>query len=380
MGRPRRVLSGRTPAAVLPVVLAGLLAILSGLLPARAAAQAARLEGRVVSGPDSTGLEGRQVVLHRVSADTGMAVDSARSGAGGAFAFPLPPSDSQDVFLVTARHEGVLYYGSAIHGSAPPEDYRVAVFPARRVEDGSALVILTRTLVMAREGDSLRVMDVVDVRGDPARTLVGPGGTGQAEGDPAAGAGVDALPGAGGAAAPGRSRPPWWSVALPAGAVGARVLPGAVGPEEVRFTGGVARLSAVVPPSGQRLVLGYVLEGDRPLELVLGHPVEQLEVLVRHGTVEEATGLADAGSLQLSTATLERWRGHDLAPGDTVRVVVRDAGGGGSLAGWIAMAVGGVLAAAAAWSWRRAASGTSGGSGSPREGDAPGGTGPEAAP
>lgn len=333
----------------------GLLLALLPVLPARAAAQGPRLQGRLVLGADSVGLEGGTVVLHRVTSDTGRALDSARTGAGGAFTFRLPPSDSQDVYLVTARHDGVLYLGPPVHGGEPPADYRVVVFPSEGAADGSSLSLRSRTLVMTPEGDGVRVMDVLDVRGAPGRTLVGPGGAG--DGVPGERPGGAAAGGGGGedggdGAAGGVARAPWWSVALPRGARDRAVLPGPVGPEEVRFASGEARLSAVVPPGGQRVALGYAVPRDRPLELVTRHAVETLEVLVPEGPAVRVTGLERIEPLRLRSSRMARYRGRGVAAGDTVRVAVGGGpAGGSSPGGWIALGLGAVLAAAAGWSW-----------------------------
>lgn len=301
-------------------------------------------------------MEGREVVLHRIGSGGGSAVDSTVTGPGGEFAFPLPGRDGAGgdgdapVYLATARHGGVLYMGPAVPGDAPVPSggYRIEVYPAERASTASSLTLRSRTLVVTREGGDLRVMDVVSARGRPGRTLVGtPGGEADAG---ARGGGADGAP-AGPAA--------WWSVSVPAGARDVRVLPGAVDASEVSFADGEARISAAIPPQGRRVVLGYRIPGGSPLELVLRHPAELVEVVAGRGAGEvRVPGGREAEPLEVEGDRLARFRLRDREEGDTVRVVpAGSSAGGGRTAGWIAVGAGVLLAAAAAWAWRRRSSG-----------------------
>ena len=101
-----------------------------GPTPVQEAPTADTLRGVVVEGRDSVPVPDRTVVLHRVTPDTGMAVDSVRTGPDGRFSLPFAARDG-DVLLASTRHEGVLYFGPALHGGRLPADYRIAVFPTR---------------------------------------------------------------------------------------------------------------------------------------------------------------------------------------------------------------------------------------------------------
>ncbi|MFW6010700.1 MAG: hypothetical protein ACOC9H_02160, partial [Gemmatimonadota bacterium] len=110
------------------------------------------LEGRVVRGADSVALADRTVVLHRVGPDSGFAVDSVASAVDGGFSFSLPVvGDSGTVHVVSARHEGTLYFGPVIHGSSPPSPYVVTVYDTAVVEGDESLTVPRRTLALTVE-------------------------------------------------------------------------------------------------------------------------------------------------------------------------------------------------------------------------------------
>lgn len=314
----------------------------------------------------------QRVVLHRITPDSGGApVDSATTGPDGEFAFPLPARDAASgetspgpsggpVFLVTARYSGVLYFGPAVHSDEAAGSYRVEVYPVERAAGRAGPAIRSRTLVLAPADGGVRVMDVVVARGEPGRTLAGPAADGGAAGPQGPGGGGDAVPSPDSA---GGGRPDegeaWWTVGLPRAARDVRVLPGAVDPAEVAFAPGEARISAVVPPSGRRLVIGYRVPEGSPLEVVLRHPTGRVEVLARRGAGPvRVEGARRADSVRMRGERLARFRLEGREPGDTLRVRLGGAGGDAHRAlGWIAVAAGVLLAGAAAWTWRRRAGG-----------------------
>lgn len=288
---------------------------------------AVALDGRVVRGADSVALADRTVVLHRVSPDSGFAVDSVVSAVDGGFSFSLPlAADSATVHVVSARHEGTLYFGPVIHGSSPPSPYVVTVYDTAVVEGEGALTISRRSLALSADGTGTRVLDVTEIGNETGRTLVGPG-----------------------------SGSSWWRLSLPSGATSPTVLSGGVAPEEVEVRAGEVLASASVPPSGVRLVLGYTLPPSTPLTLVLGHRVASLEVVHQGSTNPRAgSGLEAMEPLTSEGRRFQRFVGEDLETGDTVRLELGAAPSravGGAAWGLLALSV---LLALAAWlSWRR---------------------------
>lgn len=324
---PRSTRSVPLPAA------AALLLTAAAALPTSAGAQSPpQLRGRVVLAADSTGLAGRTVVLHRVEPDTGMAVDSTVTGPAGRFSFPLR-GDSSDVFVASARHAGVLYFGPAVHGRADRDDYRLTVYPVRAAGSADTLTLASRALVLTPSPGGVRVTDVVQVAGPAGHTLVGR---------------------AGGEAGRGGAGEPWWRLRIPEGARDARVLRGGVSARRIELAEGEARLSAPVPPAGVRVVLGYEVPAGEELRLRLLHPADHLEVVVREDASGVAVeGLSGAGETVSRGSRFRRWAARGAAAGRTVRVDVAGPGGSGvPRAAWIAAAIGTLLAVGAAASWR----------------------------
>lgn len=285
------------------------------------------LRGRVVVGTDSTALAGQTVVLHRITSDSGFVVDSAVSAEDGGFRFPLPATgDSVTVHIVSARYRGPLYFGPAIHGGSVPDPYLVAVYDTASAGSGASLVVRRRTLALMTEASGTRVLDVTEVSSEAGRTLVG--------------------------SAPGE---PWWRMSLPDGAQEPTVLPGGVRDDQVVFGADEVRVAADVPPSGQRVVLGYGLPSVGSFVLALDHPVASLEVVHRgEGRVRPVAGLGAASPAAGEGGRFDRFAGSDLAAGDTVRLeLVGDPSSTGGRVAWVLLGVAGLLAVAAWLSWRR---------------------------
>lgn len=307
------------------------------------------------------------MVLHRVTPDTGYAVDSARTAADGGFHFRLPPGDTAgSVFLATTRYAGVLYSGPAIHGRDVPAGYRVVVYPVRTVARPDSVALERRVLVLRTDSAGLRVVDLIEMAGDSAWTLAAADDRGAvAPGDrrPSAsggGSAPDDTTGSTGPAASGADGA--WSVGLPAGARDVRVVPGAGAAEEVRIEDGTARVRAVIPPGGQRLVLDYRLPAEAPAELTLRRPVRRLEVWVEgDGTAVTVEGLSATDSVRLEGRAFRREGADDLAAGRTVRIVPGGGGSGSSTTlGWLAIGLGALLALAALFTWRARRPGSGG--------------------
>lgn len=287
------------------------------------------LRGVVVSGSDSVPVPRQTVVLHRIGPDTGVAVDSARTDDDGRFVIPFRRTEGE-VVLATARHQGVLYFGRALHGTGEPGEYRIRVYPTRAAGSDRALSVARRTVVVSRDGDRLRFMDAIDVSGDPDATLVGPAGS---DGDP------------------------WWRLSLPAGARDVRVLPGGVAEEAVEIGAGEVRLDAPVPATGQRVLLGYAAPAGEGLSLAAGRPVGRMEVLVRgDGRGVRVEGLGVGRSTRVEGGSVRRFSARGLTGADTVRIAPgpgaeRTASGGVPIGVWIAAGLGLLLALGAAMTW-----------------------------
>lgn len=282
------------------------------------------LEGRVLRGADSVPVPGQTVVLHRVAPEGGQPVDSVRTGEEGRFSFDIAPAGGV-VHLATARYDGVLYFGPAVHGGELPGSYEIRVWEARPAATSDTVRIRRRTLVVTPAEGAIRVMDVAEVSTGAERTLSAPEGEDRG----------------------------WWGVRLPGGVREVQVLPGGVDAGAVRIAEGRARVSAAIPPRGARLVLGYLAPGDRSLALEPGPTTGRVEVVARGAagglTVE---GLRPAGTSSVEGGEVRRWASAGGA--GTVRITAASPGGGSGAptAAWIAAAVGVLAAIGAFWAWR----------------------------
>lgn len=277
------------------------------------------LAGRVVHGVDGGGIADAAVELHRVTTEGGSVVDSTVAAADGSFSFSLPDEEGRPIFLAAARHDGVRYFGPALHaGVETGEVYEVVVYdtvvvgaPPENLRVGVRHIVVTR----GRTGDGLDVAEVVDIVGADDRTLV------SAE---------DTLA--------------LWSTALPEGAREPQALEGGVPAESVVFEGGRARLRAMIAPAGVRVTYAYGLEGDE-LEIPIEHPTDRVDVVVA-GVDAEVSGAAHAETSTRNGQLMHRYEGSDLEPGETLEVRLVS-GGDTDPWVWIWVAIGSVLLAAA---------------------------------
>ncbi|MFW6089385.1 MAG: hypothetical protein ACODAB_06505, partial [Gemmatimonadota bacterium] len=306
------------------------------------------LSGRVVRGGDRDGrdvldlaaepepgelpgIPSMTVELHRVTSDGGAVVDSAVTDDDGSFRFVLSDDEERPLFLVAARHQGVRYFGPALHaGIEPEEPYEVVVYDTSAVASAPAeLRVAVRHVVVTRgpEGD-LDVAEVIDVVGPADRTLV---------------AASDTLA--------------LWSTALPDEASRVEELEGQMPTGAVEFIEGRARLRSMIPPAGVRLSYTYRVPGET-LELSVEHPTARVELVVA-GADAEVRGATHAETSTRAGRLVHRYEGASLEPGERleVRLVAAGAGGTGDRWVWIWLAIGtGLLAAAGAlwWTGRRA--------------------------
>lgn len=293
-----------------------------------------RAEGSDEAG-ERDGVPGATVELHRVTADDGGAVvDSAVTGPDGSFRFRLSDAEGRPIFLVAARHQGIRYFGPALHAGLPFEGpYEVAVYDTAAVDTPPAdLRVGVRHVVVTRGPDGgLDVAEVIDVIGPDDRTLV-----------------------------PASDTLALWSTPLPEGATDPQVLEGSVPSGSVEFFDGRVRLRSMIAPAGARLSYTYGLEGDE-LELPVEHPIDRLEVVVA-GAEAEVDGAFHAETTTRSGRLVHRYEGTSLEPGETIGVRLVDRGDPGvdrwALI-WAAIGAALLLAAGALWyTGRRTAAGS----------------------
>lgn len=286
---------------------------------------ALRLEGRVLRGPDSVGLPGVTVELHRVTAESAGVVDSTTAGAEGVFHFRLSGSEGA-VYLAVARYQGLRYFGSAVHDPrAVPGPYRIVVHDTTTVRPEEVEVAL-RHAVLDRTAGTIEVLEVFDLAGRADRTLV---------------------PAAAG---------PVWRAHLPAGVREAHAVPIGEGGGELRVEGSEVSLAGWLPPEGRRVAVRYLLPEATELELRVEHPTRRLELLVATGGGDvEVEGLAARDTLAVEGRPFLRFSGRELSSGSVIWARWRGGAAGAAPWLWLAAAVG--LSVAALLTWRRGAEG-----------------------
>jgi hypothetical protein len=270
------------------------LVVLTGLLSASIPAAAQDLTGRVIL-RDSIPVAGAPVQLHRVTADSGSVIDSTTTDRSGQFRFSVSGrEDEGTVFLMSARHDGVVYWSPPVHGgdlADEPVSLDVLVYDSLVVRKPVAdLTVSLRHVVVTPGSSGLQVDEIVDVEGRRGRTLV--------------------------------SEPesiPLWNAPLARDALG--LTPGAAGvvPGDLVLSNGQAGFRGVLPPSGTRVAVSYVLP-SHDYVLDIGHPTRRLDILVRvvPGVEVEARGVSEAPVGEGMDASVRRFTASDLAVGTTV--------------------------------------------------------------
>lgn len=160
-------------------IVATLTVLIAPLLkPAGAQAQdVPPLRGQVLVG-DST-LDAGTVVLHQVTSESQGEIDSVGVAPDGTFTFGLPeaPLGAADRFyFASIRHEGILYFGSALADVAQLDSiYRIQTYDTAMVASGGhPIPIQARNLFFEPNGEEWRVTDIFQLRNDEGRTLVAP--------------------------------------------------------------------------------------------------------------------------------------------------------------------------------------------------------------
>lgn len=277
----------------------------------------------MVRGRDSAAVAGQPVILHGITGDSGAALDSAVTDAGGGFTFHLSGDTARTVFLVAVRYRDVLYFGAPIEGLSPPEPYVVQVFPSRTAARPDTLPVTRRSLVVTYGGDGVRVLDAIQLDNPGDTTLV-------AEGMGTSG----------------------WRVALPRDARQPQALSGGLFPGGIRFEHGFAYLDPSLRPGTSQVLLQYTLPSGRAPDLTPVHPVQRLEVLWS-GTDGTLSGgaFSPAQPVSFHGDTYRALVANFVPPGASLALTLT--GGGIRWTGWLFIVAGLLLAAGAVLAWRR---------------------------
>jgi len=307
------------PISSLPFVLAAVLVNMSWFATAAAQQVAPVLRGEAFVG--EAAMRSGTVVLHEVSSIAQGEVDSVTVAPDGTFTLRLPrmPDRAQERFyFASIRHDGILYFGSAIADAAQLDAvYRIQAYDTAVVAAGSNPIPLqARNIFFEPNGEEWRVTDIFQLRNDSDRTLV--------------------------ALDQGRV----WSYPLPPGARDFTTGQGELSLDGTTFEDGRIQVRAAIAPGDRVLVFRYTV--DSPFGLIPTPGVtETFDLLVREPSPRVGVdGLELVGRVELEAgSTYRRYSAVDVTDGQ-VRLVQTQLEGDLPVE-WITVLVGLALAAAA---------------------------------
>jgi hypothetical protein len=248
----------------------------------------------VVTLADSDPVGGARVELHSVTESAGALIDSTVTDPSGRFEFSLGvAAEPGAVFLVGARHGGVLYWGPPIHTTNPDDlsDYSVAVFDTALVSSAVESLQTTIRHVMITPGVSgLQVQEIIDIAGASDVTLLAASDSGLV-----------------------------WTGALARDAQLVVPSQGGVPGEDLAVMDGMVGFAGALPPSGVRVAIQYLVPSTE-YSLRLDHPTDRLELLVmpQPGMDLQVDGLTEASVSAEMRVPVRRFAASDLAEGAAV--------------------------------------------------------------
>ncbi|MGW8283475.1 MAG: hypothetical protein ACWGON_09275 [Gemmatimonadota bacterium] len=274
-------------------VLESILVLLatSSLVPATARAQ--QVEGQVISGRDSAAVPGAPVLMHRLTADTGEIVDSTSADARGRFSLGMVSGDDPaTLYVVAALHDGVSYFGPALHPGAELDGpYTVIVYDTETITGPlkDSRIMLRHVVMSPTAHGLLQISEIVDVAGESDRAL--------------------------GTASPAD---PIWTMELPVGLQSWSPLQGGLPAEAINLNGNTLEVRAKLPPSGMRVAFSYFLEGPA-VDLSNSHPTDRIEVMLVGAREDEVVGLRLGSSADLPPGSnARRFVATDVGAGDRI--------------------------------------------------------------
>ena len=293
------------------------------------------MSGRVLlGGRDSVPLARAQVVLHRVTRDTGGPVDSVRSDASGRYRMllrrPRTAADSAAVYVVSTMYDSLAYFSLPLNVLGRPA-VRVEDLVVYRTSKNAPPIRLVRRLVtIARPApDGTRdVLEILELENTGLTTRITD----------------DTLV-------------PTWAGAIPRAAVQFQAGQGDVSPEAMLLRGDSILVLGPIPPGQvKQLSYGYVLPaGGSGFTLPIDQATQDLNLLVEDTTaVVEAPKLESLGVQAIEQRRFAAYRAGPLAAGDRVTIgLPRGAFRPQTLVPYIIAIVAAAMAGALVWALKR---------------------------
>ncbi len=261
------------------------LSALSALCPAPLHAQSALVAGRVVrvTGQDTIGMAGAQVMLHQVGRSRQGPVDSTITGRRGEFRFRFKP-DTSAVYLLSSAHAGIEYFSTPVH-TVPARPDTGLVLVVSDTSSTGPIRVTSRHVVIGkpRAGDGTRaVLEILVLRNDGPTTRVA----------------ADSLR-------------PSWMTPLPKRAFNFQVGQGDVSPEALQFRDASVRLFAPIAPGEKQLLYTYQLpSAPGTVRIPIPDSVGIINVLLEEFDRTVSGGAIERGDSQaIEGRSFRQWSG-----------------------------------------------------------------------
>ena len=288
----------------------------------------------LLGGRDSVPLARAQVVLHRVTRDTGGPVDSVRTDAAGRYRMtlgrPRTAADSAAVYVVSTMYDSLAYFSLPLNVLGRPA-VRVEDLVVYRTSKNAPPIHLVRRLVtIARPApDGTRdVLEILEVENTGLTTRITD----------------DTLV-------------PTWAGAIPSTAVQFQAGQGDVSPEAMIQRGDSILVLGPIPPGHvKQLSYGYVLPaGGSGFVLPIDQATQDLNLLVEDtAAVVDAPKIESLGVQAIEQRRFAAYRAGPLAAGDRVTVgLPRGAFRPQALLPYVIAILAAAMAGALVWALRR---------------------------
>jgi len=293
------------------------------------------VSGRVLlGGRDSVPLSRAQVVLHRVTRDTGGPIDSIRTDAAGRYQMRLPrprsAADSAAVYVVSTMYDSLAYFSLPLNVLGRPA-VRVEDLVVYRTSKNAPPIHLSRRLVtIARPApDGTRdVLEILELENTGLTTRITD----------------DTLV-------------PTWAGTIPSTAVQFQAGQGDVSPEAMVHRGDSIVVLGPIPPGHvKQLSYGYVLPaGGSGFVLTIDQATQDLNLLVEDtAAVVDAPKLESLGVQAIEQRRFAAYRAGPLAAGDRVTIgLPRGAFRPQTLLPYVIAIVAAAMGGALVWALRR---------------------------
>lgn len=259
------------------------------------------VSGRVLrGGRDSLPLGRAQVVLHRVTRDTGGPIDSVRTDAAGRYRMllsrPRTAADSAAVYVVSTMYDSLAYFSLPLNVLGRPAVRVEDLVVYRTTKNAPPIHVARRLVTIARPADdgTREVLEILELENTGLTTRITD----------------DTLV-------------PTWAGAIPASAVQFQAGQGDISPEAMLHRGDSIFVLGPIPPGPvKQLSYGYLLPaGGGGFALPIDQATQDLNLLIEDtAAVVDAPQVESLGVQAIEQRRFAAYRAGPLAAGDRVTI------------------------------------------------------------